>query len=203
MPSAEAAPPADRSTAGLRPEDWVDAHGDALYRYAMMRLRDADAAEEAVQETFLAALKARERFSGRSSVRTWLVSILKHKIVDYIRKRTRERPTSEADAAESLDGLEQELFNRIGRWRSGPAKWLVDPDAVRQRADFRRIFAGCLDELPAKMADAFALRELEQQSAEEICKALGITETNLWVMLHRARLKLRGCLETRWLSETA
>jgi RNA polymerase sigma-70 factor (TIGR02943 family) len=203
MAETDAEQRAAGSAADLQPESWVDAHGDALYRYAMMRLRDADAAEEAVQETFLAALKARERFSGRSSVRTWLVSILKHKIVDYIRKRTREKPTSEADASETLEGLEQELFNRFGHWRGGPAKWLVDPDEISQRGEFRDVFASCLQDLPARMADAFALRELDQQTSEEICKALGISETNLWVMLHRARLKLRGCLETNWLSETA
>lgn len=172
-----------------------------MFRYALMRLRDPDSAEEVVQETFLAGLKARERFSGRSTERTWLVGILKHKIVDLIRKRTRERPSHDGDASETLDTLEQDLFDKSGHWKHGPANWLVDPDAVNQRSEFRGVFSSCLDDLPPRLANAFALRELDSATSAEICKALDITETNLWVMLHRARLKLRGCLEINWLHD--
>jgi RNA polymerase sigma-70 factor (ECF subfamily) len=194
---------ADEPIAQTNPEVWVDEHGDTLYRYALMRLRDQDSAEEVVQETLLAGLKARERFTGRSSERTWLVGILKHKIVDHIRRRTRERPSSGADAAETLDHLEQNLFDQTGHWKNGPSDWLTHPDLVRERAEFQGVFAACLDGLPERMADAFSLRELDELDSATICKALGITETNLWVMLHRARLKLRGCLETHWLDDSA
>jgi len=192
---------AQQKPAQTNPSHWVDEHGDALYRYALMRLRDPDSAEEVVQETFLAGLKARERFSGRSSERTWLVGILKHKIVDLIRRRTRERPSYDGDASETLDTLERDLFDKSGHWKVGPANWLVDPDAVSERSELRGVFSACLDALPPRLADAFSLRELDSQSSAEICKALDITETNLWVMLHRARLKLRGCLESNWLDD--
>ncbi len=176
------------------PGTWVGEHGDILFRYALLRLRDPGAAEEVVQETFLAGLKSKDSFSGRSSERTWLVGILKHKIVDYIRKRSRERPTAGADAASTLDNMESEVFDDKGHWKPGSAKWLTDPDSVQNRGEIREAIGECIDELPGKQADAFTLRELEDINSKEVCKLLGITETNLWVMLHRARLKLRGCL---------
>lgn len=194
---------ADESIVETNPEQWLSEYGDTLYRYALMRLRDQDSAEDVVQETLLAGLTARARFSGRSSVRTWLVGILKHKIVDHIRRRTRERPSSGADAAETLDSLEGDLFDPTGHWKSGPADWLTDPARVRERNELQLVLAACIDELPNRMADAFSLRELDELDSAEICKTLGITETNLWVMLHRARLKLRGCLELNWLDDSS
>jgi RNA polymerase sigma-70 factor (ECF subfamily) len=186
------------TAAALHPDSWVDQHAQALYHYALLRLRDPNAAEEVVQETLLAALEGRHRFAGRASPRTWLAGILKHKIVDQIRRSSRERPANGADATEALDDIERRHFSAAGRWRCGPADWLIDPEAVCRRQELRRHLAVCLERLPPRLARVFSLRELEQLSSDEICDLLDISRTNLWVMLHRARLAMRACLEELW-----
>jgi RNA polymerase sigma-70 factor (TIGR02943 family) len=180
------------------PKRWVQDHGDVLYRFAMLRLHDDAAAEEVVQETFLAGMKSKANFSGRSSERTWLVGILKHKIVDYFRKRGRERPSHGADAAETLQEVDADFFDASGHWRMGPAGWITDPQQSRERAEIRESMVSCMEDLPTRQAQAFTLRELEGHEAEAICELLGVTRNNLHVMLHRARLGLRGCLEADW-----
>jgi len=177
------------------PEQWVDEHGDALYRYAMSRLHQASSAEDVVQETLLAALKAQKNFAGSSPERTWLIGILKHKIVDWIRKESRERPI---DDAESLDSLPGDLFDSKGHWRVGPQDWQVNPDKILEHKEFRGILRACLAHLPDRLRSAFSLRELEQEKTEEICKVLEVTPTNLWVMLYRARMSLQHCLNEKW-----
>ena len=172
-----------------------------LFRYALTRLKDTHSAEEVVQETFLAGLKAAERFSGKSTERTWLVGILKHKIVDYIRKRTKEAPSHKQDLSDDYKDIEDSLFDESGKWRTGPSPWSTDPSASVDREELKKVFMACLDLLPGNMADVFSLRELEELSGEEICKVLGLSETNLWVILHRARLRLQGCMEKNWLEE--
>jgi RNA polymerase sigma-70 factor, ECF subfamily len=180
------------------PCTWVDRHGDVLYRYALLRLRHPALAEEVVQETFLAALQARERFSGRSSERTWLVGILKHKIADYYRQVSRERPVEDVQAwteetREAFDG---------GHWNmdqgAGPLEWGGSAESVVQEKEFREILSQCLSYLPERLAAAFTLREMEALNTKEVCKILNISATNLWVMLHRARHQMRQCLERRW-----
>jgi RNA polymerase sigma-70 factor (ECF subfamily) len=184
---------------------WLDQHGDYLFRYAQFRLRDTSAAEDAVQETFLAALKAYERFQGRGSERTWLVGILKHKITDYFRRITREAPIGEG----ADDGSEHnEFFERkdewTGHWNNdyAPSDWHATPAQLVERSDFWRVFSDCLSPLPQRTASAFTLREVDGLTSEEICEMLSITVNNLWVMLHRARLQLRNCLEVKWFKRT-
>lgn len=180
------------------PETWLAQHGDILYRYALPRLRDPHLAEEAVQETLVAALQARTRFSGRSSERTWLVGILKHKIIDHFRRTKREQPME--DLAEWSEARVEEA--EAGIWPQpqapAPQEWGADAPAAIERKEFQAALADCLTRLPRRAAEAFALRELEELSTAEICKALGVTPTNVWVMLHRARAQLRQCLETKW-----
>jgi RNA polymerase sigma-70 factor (ECF subfamily) len=176
----------------------VEWHGDVLYRYALARLRNPTAAEEVVQETLLAALQARERFSGRSSEQTWLVGILKHTILDQFRRASRERPLeSEEEWPADLRGA----FTDGGGWQpsAAPAEWRTDARAAAQRQEFRDALAACLGRLPGRLADAFALRELEGLGAEDIRKVPGVSATNLWVMLHRERFALRRCLEAHGL----
>ncbi|MBN2494662.1 MAG: sigma-70 family RNA polymerase sigma factor [Deltaproteobacteria bacterium] len=180
--------------ADTHPERWVDEHGDALYRFALMRLQDPSAAEEVVQETLLAGLKSRHSFSGRSSERTWLVGILRHKLVDFIRKHSRERPGPAGDAGAEIDRAEPEQLDAPIHWPAAAARWSTDPAVARQRAEIREAVTECVDELPPRQADAFSLKEIEDVDAKEICRALGISEANLWVLLHRARQRLRGCL---------
>jgi RNA polymerase sigma-70 factor, ECF subfamily len=183
------------------PSKWLDDHGDYLFRYAVFRLRDDTASEDAVQETLLAALKAYKRFEGRGSERTWLVGILKHKIVDHFRRAGREAPIGE----ESDIGPEhREFFERndewVGHWNAdyAPSDWHATPAELVERSDFWRVFSDCLSPLPKRTASAFTLREVEGLKSEEICTILNISVNNLWIMLHRARLHLRNCLERSW-----
>lgn len=180
---------------------WLDQHGDYLFKYAIFRLRDETAAEDAVQETFLAALKAYERFEGRGSERTWLVGILKHKIIDHFRRTGREAPIGEGfeEASEH-----REFFERTDEWDGhwnadhAPSDWHATPAELIERSDFWKVFTDCLSPLPQRTASAFTLREVDGLTSEEICDALSISVNNLWVMLHRARLHLRNCLELNW-----
>jgi RNA polymerase sigma-70 factor (ECF subfamily) len=181
------------------PEHWVDEHGDYLYRYALFRLHDAQLAEDMVQETFLAALHAQERFSGRSSEKTWLVGILKHKIADHIRKVSRER--SFGDTESSID-IEEDLFDEAGKWKIAPTAWDTDPSSTLENKEFWEVLKRCLSDLPDRLSDAFSLREMDGLSTKEICKLLNVSATNLWVMLHRARMRLRRCLELNWFEHT-
>ena len=186
--------------ANLDTSVWVDRYGDYLFRYAMLRLRDRPAAEDMVQETFLAALKGRGTFSGDSSEATWLVGILKHKIADHFRRQAREAPLEEGDLGEHPDAGH---MDGKGHWTTGPAEWGGNPADLYRQGEFLDRFRICLSGLSAKHADAFTLREIEGLGTAEICKVLGVSETNLWVILHRARALLRRCLETRWFGGTA
>jgi RNA polymerase sigma-70 factor (ECF subfamily) len=181
------------------PETWVDRHGSYLFGFAMKRLRDPVLAEELVQEALLAALQSRDRFQGRSSERSWLVGILKHKIIDHFRRVSRERPAE--DVAAWPDEF-KEPFDEDGHWRveegEGPIDWGAQPLAALQQKEFQEVLSRCLTKLPPRMAEAFTLREMEELETDEICKILNVSSTNLWVILHRARLQLRRCLEVNW-----
>ena len=176
---------------------WVDDHGDCLYRYALARVRKPEIAEDLVQETLLAAVRGYEKFGGRSSVRSWLVGILKHKIIDHYRKAGRE--TSFTDL-EFFAGECSEKFVSIGFWKheDGPQEWQPDAAEVMQRGEFWQTMTECLSKLPERVASVFSLREMEGVPSKEICAVLAISENNLWVMLHRARMALRECLEMNW-----
>ena len=180
----------------------VEAFSPDLYSYAYWLAGDRHIAEDLVQETFLAALKARPNFQGRSTVRTWLIAILKHKIVDHIRKKVREQTSDKVeaifDAAANDSG--DAGFNGRGHWNNPPGKWAVNPTKLYEQKEFIDIFYHCLGELPQRQAKAFMMREIDGLSTDEICKALGISATNSWVLLYRARMLLRQCLEIKWLN---
>jgi RNA polymerase sigma-70 factor (ECF subfamily) len=183
------------------PESWVDQYGDFLYRFTLSRIKDPSIAEDLVQETFLAALKSRKNFKGRSSARTWLIAILKHKIVDHIRKQVREQTSDKVESilnAAANDPADTS-FNDEGGWRIRPSKWAIDPMKLHEQREFMDVLYHCLGELPKRQAEAFMMREIDGFSTEEICKVLNISATNSWVMLYRARMWLRQCLENNWL----
>lgn len=187
------------------PQTWVEQHGDALYRYAMTRVRDQSIAEDVVQDALLAALENRDRFSGHSDERTWLISILKHKIIDHFRRTSREA-INDIDPIELVEDPDfRQSSNRRGTWKAGarPEDWSVAPDNSLENKEFREFFQRCLDHLPPHLAVIFVLREMEELSAEKICNVLNLTATNLRVMIYRARKGLRKCLEVSWLGETA
>lgn len=191
----------DRISAGGDPTLWVELHGDLLFRYAITRVRDRGTAEELVQETFLSALRAREQFTGRSAEQTWFVAILRRKIVDNYRKTRRDRTDSAAVSSEADPSSE---FDGRGVWTNALGAWpnkTVATDLGRD--EFWRTFDDCLAKLPGGAADAFCLREIEELPCEEICKVLGITSSNLWTRLHRARTMLRRCLELNWFERDA
>lgn len=168
-----------------------------LLRYARLQLRDPAQAEDAVQETLLAALEGAARFAGKSSLRTWLTGILKHKIIDHLRRAGREQPLTGGDDDRSEAEAVDALFAADGHWREFPAQW-GNPDAALENSRFWAAFEICAQRLPARTARVFMMREIMDMPTEEICKELGITATNCWVMLHRARLTLRECLELQW-----
>ena len=181
------------------PEHWVDRHGDALFRYALLRLRDRGLAEDMVQETLIAALRARAQFSGKSTERTWLIGILKHKLADHWRKQAREVPLETPAPTQDPDDLLERLFDASNRdhWRVEPSPW-SDPHAALQNRQFWHVLSDCLAGLPPAQAQAFSLCEIDGLEGAEACKVLAVAPTNLWVMLHRARLRLRQCLEMNW-----
>jgi RNA polymerase sigma-70 factor (TIGR02943 family) len=171
---------------------WLEKHGDYLFRFALSRVRDRETAEDLVQDTLLAALKSADSFSEKSSRKTWLASILKHKIIDHFRKSKREvYPEDDAN----FDHLMQTAFHDNGSWRVGPEKWSYDPSTLFERGEFWIFFKTCLEYLPSRHATAFQLREIDGLNGNEICKVLDLSTTNLGVILHRARLSLRKCLE--------
>lgn len=178
----------------LNPDSWVDEYGDYLYRYALSRLRDPEASEEVVQQTFLAALQHLEQFSGRGSERAWLLGILKRKIVDLIRQRSRTSQLTEEEGRDPLD----RMFDRRGNWKPEIRSTLLQPLDSLEREEFWPVLRRCMDGLPVRQADVFMLREMDELETAEICKELAITPSNLWVLLHRARLRLSSCMKRRW-----
>src|SRR6187455_2562866 len=173
----------------------IKQHRSYLLRYAMLQLRNPEQVEDVVQETLLAALEGRARFAGGSSLKTWLTGILKHKILDAIRRKSREQPLAPAgdDEHDAVDAL----FKQDGHWQEMPATW-GDPEQALENRKFWEIFELCSRLLPERTARVYMLREVMEMTTEEICQEFGITPTNLWVILHRARLVLRECLDIKW-----
>ena len=183
------------------PERWVEDHGDCLYKYALLRLRDATKAEDTVQEAFFAALKGGQRFAGRSSEKSWLVGILKNKICDHYRKASRETSFTDMEFYSAEEGerfVLDGLFKDAWIHELGPLEWSAEPGASLDSEAFWKTFHDCSHKLPKNIATVFTLREVDGVESKEICTLLNITENNLWVMLHRARMALRRCLETNW-----
>jgi RNA polymerase sigma-70 factor (TIGR02943 family) len=185
-----------QSDSTVDPERWVDDHGDFLFRYAMVRVRNTALAQDLVQDTLLAALRGRAKFAGRSSERGWLSGILKHKIMDHYRKLGRE--TSFTDLEFLADEFSEKFVQGWWIHREGPMSWKPDAEVVAHRQEFWAVMRDCLGRLPSRIANVFLLREMEGISTKEICKSLSVTESNLWVMLHRGRMALRECLEINW-----
>ena len=176
----------------------LDKHRPQLLKYAMLQLRNLAQAEDAVQETMVAAIRGAGSFAGGSSVRTWLVGILKHKIIDSIRKTSREQ-SLDLDRYESspddLDGM----FKPDGHYADTPADW-GNPEESLSRQRFFAVLQDCMDSLPKTTAQAFAMREVMGMDTADICDSLRITDSNCWVLLYRARMKLRECLERNWIA---
>lgn len=173
----------------------------ALVRFAMLQLRNETAAEDAVQDTLIAVLEKPDRFSGQSSLRTYVTGILKHKIIDMLRASNREVRIEAGEDQSDADVIDA-LFKPDGHTVDVPRQW-GDPDATLEQKDFFRVLEICLEKLPAKTARIFMMREWLELDTDEICKELRITTSNAWVMLYRARVQLRECLDLNWFGNRA
>jgi RNA polymerase sigma-70 factor (ECF subfamily) len=178
----------------------IGSHRATLLRVARLQLRDGDLAEDVVQETLLAAVRAAPSYEGRGRVLTWLVGILKFKVIDALRARARA-PVNVSSLGEgvSTDDIDA-LFDAEGTWRSTPGEW-GDPTHRLTQSDFQRVLEACLTRLPALPARVFMLRELFDVEPEEVCRLVEITRNHLNVLLYRARLSLRRCLEVHWMDD--
>jgi len=177
------------------PDAWVEAHGDYLFNFAIGQVRDASVAEDLVQDTFLAAFKARDRFAGQSSERTWLVGILRHKICDHLRHTCRERVVRADPAPTRRD---EEAWDDAVLWLHDVAAECQSATRRLELEEFRANLQSALGQLPPRVAQVFQLYEMEERPNAEVCQRLNISESNLWVMLHRARKQLRSHLAGWW-----
>jgi RNA polymerase sigma-70 factor (ECF subfamily) len=175
--------------------NWVDEHSDFLYRFALARVRDASAAEDLVQETFLSALKSSgsgsPAFQNRSSARTWLAGILKHKIADHFRSKWRGALGLETEGSDFMD----ESFDGTYHWKEPPLDWKTSPEKLAENDELRKVLEECFGRLNERLRGLFVMREVDGLDTATLCKDFGISATNLWVLLHRARHQLKTCLE--------
>ena len=178
----------------LNPDSWVDQYADYLFNYAVARVSDAEIAKDLVQETFLAGLKSAKNFQGAATERTWLIAILKRKVIDYYRKinskkgkaEVRINYSSQSDSAG--DWLEENVADPFST---------LENDQI-ENAELGQAIQECISKLPKKQSAVFVMKTIRGLSTEDICNELGINPSNLWVMVHRARTNLMGCLNENW-----
>ena len=184
-------------------EHQLVAHRGYLLKFARLQLRNETWAEDAVSETLLAALNKPQAFDNRSQLKSWLVGILKHKVSDVFRHNARmvtlETEQAASNSQGELDGL---VFKTSGHFAQAPADW-GNPEQNLQSSQFFQVLEACTEKMPAAMGRVFLMREWLELSSDEICKELGLSSTNLYVTLHRARLRLRECLELHWFGVNA
>jgi len=178
----------------LNPDKWVQLHADYLFNYTISRINDRDISKDLVQDTFFAGLNAMGNFQGKASERTWLISILKRKIIDYYRKINSAKGKAEVKMNFYSDG------EREGEWieERVPSSWGSEIEKQIENEELSDVLEKCIDALPEKYSIVFRLKTIEQFDTEEICKELEITSSNLWVIIHRARTQLRKCMEKNW-----
>jgi RNA polymerase sigma-70 factor (ECF subfamily) len=186
----------------LEPEKWIERYSDLLFNYTIMRINKREVAEDLVQETFLSALKAKDSFLGNASEKTWLISILKRKIIDHYRKKSTQNELNIFDK-DVKDDFMNHFFDtegKEGHWSnaSPPGEWKNDFATDVDKEEFNSVLSNCLGKLPEKTAAVFTLKNMEDLTSEEICKELGISPSNYWVLMHRAKLQLRECIEKNW-----
>ncbi|KAB1160743.1 MULTISPECIES: sigma-70 family RNA polymerase sigma factor [Tenacibaculum] len=181
----------------LSPNKWVDNYADYLFNYAIVRVNDSNIAKDLVQETFFAGLKSAKNFEGKSTERTWLVSILKRKIIDYYRKINSKKGQAEV-RMNFYDNGENE-----GNWieERVPQSWNNEAEKSIENNELKSQIDECIGHLPEKYAMVFRMKTIQEFETEEICKELDITPSNLWVIIHRARTQLRNCMEKNWFNK--
>ncbi len=180
----------------LNPNKWIDLHSDYMFNYTISRVSNHDLAKDLVQETFLSSLKAMANYKGLASERTWLISILKRKIIDYYRKSNSIKGQAEVRMSFYEDGENK------GKWieERAPSTW-DDAEAQIENEELKSALDLCIDNLPEKYKSVFILKTIDNYETEEICNELDISSSNLWVIIHRARIQLRECLEGNWFNK--
>ncbi|MCH2033969.1 MAG: sigma-70 family RNA polymerase sigma factor [Tenacibaculum sp.] len=181
----------------LKPDNWVDNYSDYLFNYAIVRVNSSDIAKDLVQETFFAGLRSAKNFEGKSTERTWLISILKRKIIDYYRKINSKKGQAEVRMSFYEDGENE------GNWieERVPQSWNSQTEKEIENEELKNQIDNCIDHLPEKYAMVFRMKTIQEFETEEICKELDITPSNLWVIIHRARTQLRSCMEKNWFNK--
>lgn len=181
----------------LNPDKWISNYADILYAYTLPRVNDTSLAEDIVQETFLSAWRARDSYKGEASEKSWLFTICKNKIIDYYRKKGRDivQPLQEHHATD-------DFFDEAEHWtqEDKPVDWGMDQQQNIENKEFYKILDACRKKLQQVQQTVFSMKYMEDLDATEICKALGITSSNYWVLIHRAKLQLRACLEKNWIN---
>ncbi len=181
------------------PAKWSENFSDSLFSYAIVRVSDREIAKDLVQETFLSALQNLDSFRGDSSEKTWLFTILKNKIIDHYRGNATDKAVSfsDIDSSAELDSY----FDQDGEWKdsTGPADWREGRRDDFRAKEFQEALQRCLARLTAQCRTVFSLKYLDELESEEICKELTISPSNYWVVMHRAKLMLRKCIEKNWI----
>lgn len=190
----------------LHPEKWVTLYGDYLYSLAMMKTGSRETSQDLVQEVFLSAIKAKDTFSGRSSERTWLTAILQNKVIDFYRKKDILKDASDY-LAETDHSFHTAFFESAvesyGHWRqdTAPHTWAESADAAMKKKEFYKILHYCINKMPPKLIPAFVAKYIDGEDTEKVCKELDLSSSNYWVMIHRAKVLMRRCLEKSWFSQ--
>ena len=187
----------------LEPEKWIDNYADELFRYAMGKTGKTALAEDLVQETFLSALKAKDSFRGQSSERTWLYSILKHTIANYYRKASTRYEVNNAQLGGATEKGFDDYFTQSEDWNdnAAPRNWQINPAAAIENKELAAALDKCLEKLPPNQKQVILLKLVEETDTKIICKELNLSDTNYWILIHRAKLQLRACMEKSWLAK--
>jgi RNA polymerase sigma-70 factor (TIGR02943 family) len=188
----------------IQPSEWLRLYGDYLFSLAILKTGDKELAHDLVQDTFLSAIKAKETFKGNSTEKTWLTAILKNKIIDYYRKKDVMKGAGDYLATSEIS-FHNSFFNAseadFGHWtkEAAPAEWKKEgADAAINSKEFYKILQYCIEKMPSKLAPVFLARFIDEHDAQKICKEFNLTSSNYWVIVHRAKVLMRGCLEKNW-----
>ena len=184
----------------LNPAQWLKTYGDYLFSYALLKVNNRETAEDLVQDVLISAWKAKETFKGDSSEKTWLVAILKNKVIDHYRKKDILKNTSEY-LTETEDDFSKHFFEKIyGHWLAdaAPQQWNNSADSALQGEEFDRVLQQCVQKMPTKLIPVFIAKFLDDEDSETICKVHQISTSNYWVIIHRAKVLIRSCLEKNW-----
>ena len=184
----------------LEPSSWVTSFGDYLFSYALLKVGKRETAEDLVQDAFISAIKAKDTFKGDSSEKTWLTAILNNKIIDHYRKKDVLKDST-SYLTETEDEFSKHYFEKSsGHWleTAWPQPWAESADSALNKAEFAGVIQKCIQRMPSKLVPIFTAKFLDEEDSDTICKVHNISSSNYWVMIHRAKLLIRSCLEQNW-----